>query len=243
MKKDDPKALLEALDGRLKRLGVECIDLYQMHMPPHNDRIEEYMRYMADALRAGKIRAVGVCNFNVEQIKRASKTLKSEGSSLTSAMVGYNVIRRYPETNGVFEICEKENISIIPYAPLAEGTLTGNYRDGKKVPIQYVITSYFGHLDLTKERNDRTSFVKRLFSKPKETDIKQMEPLMEIMENIATAHGKTIAQVAINWLITQERVKVVPIPGVRSVRQANDNAGALGWALTKEEREAMNFDK
>ena len=240
VKKDDPKALLEALDGSLKRLGVEWIDLYQMHMPPQNGRIEEYMRYMADALRAGKIRSVGVCNFNVEQIKRASKALKSEGYFLTSAMVGYNVIRRYPETNGVFDICEKENISVIPYAPLAEGTLTGKYRGGKKVPIQYAVTSYFGHLDVTKERNDGIPFMKRLFSKPRESDIKRMEPLMEVMESIAAAHGKTIAQVAINWLITQERVRVIPIPGVRSVKQANDNAGALGWALTKEERETIN---
>lgn len=240
VKKDDPKALLEALDGSLKRLGVECIDLYQMHMPPQNDQIEEYMRYMADALKAGKIRAVGVCNFNAEQIERASLALKSEGYFLTSAMVGYNVIRRYPETNGVFEICEKENISIIPYAPLAEGTLTGKYRGGKKVPVQYAVTSYFGHLDLTKERNDGIPFLKRLFSKPRESDIKRMEPLMKVMENIAAIHGKTIAQVAINWLITQERVKVVPIPGVRSVKQAKENAGALGWALTKEEREAIN---
>lgn len=240
VKKDDPRALLEALDGSLKRLDVECIDLYQMHMPPQNDRIEEYMRYMADALRAGKIRAAGVCNFNAEQIKRASKALKSEGYSLTSAMVGYNVIRRYPETNGVFSICEKENISIIPYAPLAEGTLTGKYRGGKKVPIQYAVTSYFGHLDLTKERNDEIPFIKRLFSKPRESDVKRMEPLMEVMENIAAAHGKTIAQVALNWLITQDRVKVVPIPGVRSAKQAKDNAGAMGWALTKREREVIN---
>jgi aryl-alcohol dehydrogenase-like predicted oxidoreductase len=56
VKKDDPKALLEALDGSLRRLGVDHIDLYQMHMPPENDRIEEYMRYMAEARKAGKIR-------------------------------------------------------------------------------------------------------------------------------------------------------------------------------------------
>lgn len=63
---------------------------------------------------------------------------------------------------------------------------------------------------------------------------------MEVMEKIAAAHEKTIAQVALNWLVTQERVKVVPIPGVRSVKQATDNAGALGWNLTEEERAAIN---
>lgn len=240
VKNDDPKAIMEALDGSLKRLGVDCIDLYQMHMPPQNDRIEEYMYYMAEAMKKGKIRSAGVCNFNAEQIKRASNALKKEGYSLTSAMVGYNIIRRYPETNGVFDICKKEGISVIPYAPLAEGTLTGKYRGGRNVPLKYALTSYWGHLDVTKERNDNVSFIKRFFSKPREADIKRMEPLMEVMEKIATAHEKTIAQVAINWLVTQEEVKVIPIPGVRSVKQAEDNAGALGWTMTREERMMIN---
>jgi aryl-alcohol dehydrogenase-like predicted oxidoreductase len=155
-------------------------------------------------------------------------------------MVGNNVIRRYPETNGVFDICEKEGISLIPYAPLAEGALTGKYRGGKKVPLKYAVTSYWGHLNITKERNDDMSLLKRIFSKPRESDIKRMEPLMQIMEEAANNHGKSLAQVAINWLITQERVNVVPIPGVRSVKQATDNAGAIGWTLTEEEREKIN---
>lgn len=93
---------------------------------------------------------------------------------------------------------------------------------------------------MTKERNDNVPFIKRFFSRPREADIKRMEPLMEVMEKIAAAHEKTIAQVAINWLITQEEVKVIPIPGVCSVKQAEDNAGALGWAMTREERMMIN---
>lgn len=238
--KNDPKALLEALDNSLERLGIDCIDLYQMHMPPQNDLIEDYMRNMAIAIRAGKIKSVGVCNFKPEQIKRASDTLKKEGYHLTSAMVGYNIIRRYPETNGIFDICKKENISVIPYAPLAEGTLTGKYRQGKKVPMKYKVTSYWGHLDFTNERNDNIPLLKRLFTTPRESDIKKMEPLMETMEEIANNHNKSIAQVALNWLICQDEVNVVPIPGIRSVKQAYDNAGALSFKLSEEEIKQIN---
>lgn len=240
VKINDTKALLEALDESLERLGVDCIDLYQIHMPPENDLIEEYMKNMSLALKQGKIKAVGVCNFNSAQIQRASDALKKEGYHLTSAMVGYNVIRRYPETNGVFDICKKENISIIPYAPLAEGTLTGKYRNGQKEPMKYKVTSYWGHLDLTKERNENIPFIKRLFSIPRECDIKKMEPLMEVMEDIGKKYNKTIAQVALNWLISQDEVNVVPIPGVRSIKQAIDNAGALNFTISKEERKLIN---
>lgn len=239
MDTDSPEAIWEALDGTLSRLGIASLDLYLMHTPPKNGKIAEYMRVMAEAVRQGKIKHIGVCNFAKEQIREAAEALVAEGLSLSAAMVGYNILRRYPETNGVFDVCKEYGITLIPYAPLAEGTLTGKYR-GKKVPLKYSVTSYFGHLDLTKERDDNIPFIKRLFSKPRECDIKKMEPLMCEMEQIAKAHGKTIAQVAINWLVTNPDVNVFPIPGMRKQSQAEDNFGAVEWALSPEEREIIN---
>ncbi len=239
---DAPEALMEALDASLKRLGRDSVELYQMHMPPRNGKIDAYMDVMAQAVREGKVRAVGVCNFSKEQIEEAASALEKHGVPLATAMVGYNILRRYPETNGVFEVCRRHGITVIPYAPLAEGTLTGKYRSGKPVPIQYAVTSYFGHLNITGERNDGTLFWQRVFSKPREVDIKRMEPLMKVMEEVARAHDKTIAQVALNWLLTTqeaEGVHVLPIPGTKSVRQAVDNAGAADWKMTAEERETI----
>lgn len=239
--KNDPDALMEALDGSLERLGVDCIDLYQIHMPPKNGKISEYMDVIADAVEKGKVRAVGVCNFSKVQIKEAYQALKKHNIPLATAMVGYNIIRRYPESNGIFDICRELGITLIPYAPLAEGTLTGKYRSGeKKVPMQYKVTSYFGHLDITKERNDHVPFVKRLFSQPREVDIKRMEPLMSVLDEIAGNHNKTIAQVALNWLLSAEDIHILPIPGTKSVKQADDNAGVTGWRLSKEERTKIN---
>ncbi len=237
--KYSPKALEEALDGSLKRLGVNSIDLYMIHVPPKKGNISDYMDVMANAVRLGKIRAIGVCNFSSKQIEEAYQTLKKHDIPLAVVMVGYNILRRYPETNGVFNVCKKYGISVIPYAQLAEGTLTGKYRN-KKVPFMYKMTSYFGHLDITKERNDNIPFLRRLFSCPRECDIKRMEPLMVELEKIAKAHNKSVAQVSLNWLLTNPEIDIIPIPGTRNVKQAESNIGAIDWDLSKEEREAIN---
>ncbi len=237
--KSSPKALEEALNGSLERLGVSCIDLYLIHVPPKKGNISDYMEIMAKAVHENKIKAIGVCNFSAKQIEEAEQTLEKYGLSLAVAMVGYNILRRYPETNGVFDVCGKYGISIIPYAPLAEGTLTGKYRN-EKVPFMYKMTSYFGHLNITKERNDHIPFIKRLLSCPRECDTKKMEPLMIELDKIAQEHNKTIAQVSINWLLTNPNVDVIPIPGMRNVKQVKDNVGAIDWELSKEEREIIN---
>lgn len=239
VKTDSPEAIHEALDRTLERLGMESLDLYLMHTPPKNGTVAAYMDVMAKELESGRIKAVGVCNHNSKQIAEAAEALQRNGYSLDAAMVGYNLLRRYPETNGVMDTCQKYNITLIPYAPLAEGTLTGKYR-GKKVPLSYFVTSYFGHLNLTKERDDEIPFIKRLFSKPRECDIKRMEPLMLVLEDIAKEHGKSIAQVSLNWLYTNPAVHVFPIPGTRNIKQAKSNLGAVDWALNENDRKRID---
>jgi aryl-alcohol dehydrogenase-like predicted oxidoreductase len=199
------------------------------------------MDVMAEAVKAGKVRAVGVCNFTASQLRTAHACLTQHGVPLATEMAGYSLLRRYPETNGVFATCRELNIALIPYAPLAEGILTGKYRNGeKKLPLGYRVAIYFGHLNIVKERDDSRSLIRRIFTKPRELNNKRLEPLFKVLDEIAKTHNKTLAQVAINWLLTTEEVCVIPIPGVRNLRQANDNMGALGWSLTKEERAFIN---
>lgn len=236
---DSPDALSEALSGTLTRLGLDSLDIYFMYTPPKSGNIADYMDVMAREVEKGRIKAVGVCNHNKNQMEAAANALEKHGLPLSAAMVGYNLLRRYPETNGVMDVCRKHNITLIPYAPLAEGTLTGKYRGGR-VPFQYFVTSYFGHLNLTKERDDNIPLIKRLFSKPRECNVRKMEPLMQMLEEIAKAHDKSIAQVSINWLATNPDVHVFPIPGTRNVRQAESNLGAVGWSLTMEERQMID---
>jgi aryl-alcohol dehydrogenase-like predicted oxidoreductase len=238
---NSPRALMEALDNSLERLGVDHIDLYQLHAPPSKNSINDYVEIMAEAVKMGKVRAVGVCNFSGKQIREAYTALAKYNIPLATAMVGYNLIRRWPETNGIFNICKELGVTLIPYAPLAEGILTGKYRLGnKKAPIGYVIATYFGHLNITKERTDNVPLIKRIFTRPKELNKKKMEILFQEMDNIANAYGKTLAQVAINWFISNEDINIIPIPGMKNIRQVNDNMGSLGWKLTKEERAALD---
>ncbi len=95
-------------------------------------------------------------------------------------------------------------------------------------------------MNLTKERDDNIPLIRRLFSKPRECNVRKMEPLMQTLEEIAKAHDKSIAQVSINWLATNPDVHVFPIPGTRNVRQAESNLGAVGWSLTMEERQMID---
>lgn len=180
------------MDRTLERLGMESLDLYLMHTPPKNGNIAAYMDVMAKELENGRIKAVGVCNHNSKQIAEAAEALQRHGYALDAAMVGYNLLRRYPETNGVIDICQKYNITLIPYASVGRGDTYWKYR-GRKVPLGYLVTSYFGHLNMTKERDDEIPLIKRLFSKPRECDVKQMEPLMLVLEDIAKEHEKYCA--------------------------------------------------
>ncbi len=237
--RNSPDAIWEALEGSLSRLGVTSIELYLIHTPPKNGNIKEYMDVLAKAQKLGKIKKIGVCNFSASQIEEAATELEKHGLSLSVSMVGYNIVRRYPETNGVFDVCKKHNVTLIPYAPLAEGVLTGKYRN-KKIPLKYFVASYFGHLNLTKERDDNVPLFKRIFSKPLECDTKKMEPIIAEMEKIGIYHNKTIAQVAINWLITTPDINVFPIPGTRNLKQAIDNIGAVDWTMSIEERDKIS---
>jgi aryl-alcohol dehydrogenase-like predicted oxidoreductase len=191
--KKSPRALMEALDGSLNRLGVDYIDLYQIHAPPSHNTIEDYMDIMAEVVKAGKVRAVGVCNFSASQLRKAHARLAHYGVPLATEMVGYNLLRRYPETSGVFQACRELNITLIPYSPLAEGILTGKYRSGKRLSLGYRAVIYFGHLNIVKEREDSTRLIRRLFTKPRELDNKKLEPLFKVLDEIAGAHNKTLA--------------------------------------------------
>ncbi len=121
------------------------------------------MEVMAEVVKAGKVRAVGVCNFSEARIREASAALAKYDIPLATAMVGYNLLRRWLETNGTFAACKELGVSVIPYASLAEGILTGKYRDkSRKVSFGYKAALYFGHLNITKDRDDDKSLLQRI---------------------------------------------------------------------------------
>jgi aryl-alcohol dehydrogenase-like predicted oxidoreductase len=205
--------LRRALRGSLRRLGRARVDLYQTHWPFGPGAIETWMEAMADAASDGLIRAVGVSNYNVEQTKRAYEALSKRGLALASNQIEYSLLRRSPERSGLLKLCRDLGVTVIAYSPLAKGVLSGKYTPDHPPP------------GLRRRRYDR----ERLAA---------AQPLLGLMKEIGQAHGgKTPSQVALNWLIVKG---ALPIPGAKNVKQAQDNAGAMGWRLTEAETAALD---
>lgn len=207
------KALPQALDATLARLGVERLDLYQIHFPVPWMRVNPLMDALAAAVRMGKVRAVGVSNFPAKLLRQAHARLATHGVPLASNQVQYSLLHRTPETNGVLDACRELNVALIAYSPLAQGVLTTRYATGK----------------LEKPAGPR-----RFLPRHSERGREQVRPVLDTLARIAAMHGKTVEQVALNWLISRDN-HIIPIPGAKRAAQAEANAGTLGWRLTADE--------
>src|SRR5918993_1685612 len=212
------RSLLKAVDKSLERLGIETIDLYQIHFPNPIFGINSLMEALAETVKAGKVRRVGVSNYSAEQMRRAHERLASHGVPLASNQVEYSLLQRAPETNGVLEACRDLGVTLIAYSPIAKGLLTGKYGPGDGRP---------------------SGLVRRMGRTFGEQNLKKVEPVVNILREIGEAHNKQPAQVALNWLITQKHT--FPIPGAKNERQARENAGALGWQMAAEEAEKLDL--
>lgn len=200
-------ALPKALARSLERLGLPAIDLYQMHWPFPPVSIETWMEAMADVYHRGLVRAVGVSNYSVEQMRRAHAALARQSVPLASNQLKLSLLDREPLTNGLLDACRDLGITLIAYGPLAKGVLSGKYSADHRPP------GWRGR-----------RFRREVFAK--------IELLLRLQREIAGTHGKTPAQVAINWCIAKG---TLPIPGAKTGAQARENAGALGWSLTPDE--------
>jgi aryl-alcohol dehydrogenase-like predicted oxidoreductase len=212
------RALLKAVDKSLERLGIETIDLYQIHFPNPIFKIDSLMDALAETVKAGKVRRVGISNYSAEQMKQAHDRLASQEVSLASNQVEYSLLQRTPETNGVLEASRDLGVTLIAYSPIAKGLLTGKYGPGGDRPV---------------------GLVRRMGRAFGEQNLKKIEPVLNILREIGEVHNKQPAQVALNWLITQR--STFPIPGAKNELQARQNAGALGWEMTGEEAEKLEL--
>jgi aryl-alcohol dehydrogenase-like predicted oxidoreductase len=206
-------ALRGALQASLKRLGLPRVDLYQMHWPAPVVKVEDWMDAMASVARAGLTRAIGVSNYSAEQTRRAADRLSKYNLPLASNQIEYSLLQREPERNGVLAACRELGVTVIAYSPIAKGVLSGKYTPEHVPPG-------------VRGRQYNRAYLSRI------------QPLIGLIKEIGSAHGgRTPTQVALNWLICQG---TLPIPGAKTLRQAQDNAGALGWRLTQAEIQALN---
>jgi aryl-alcohol dehydrogenase-like predicted oxidoreductase len=206
------EALTRALKKSLKRLQLSQVDLYQIHMPFGPWSKPEYVSALADAVNAGLTRAVGVSNFNTEKTKLVNETLQTAGVPLASNQVEFSLFDRRIEKSGLLDYCLENDITVIAYSPLAKGMVTSKYGPDNPPPGPR----------------------KRMY--PPEL-LHRAQPLINLLKETGAAHGKTPAQVALNWTICKG---TVPIPGAKNADQAAENLGAMGWRLTPEEMTALD---
>lgn len=205
-----PDDVVRACQGSLKRLGIREIDLYQVHWPDPWEQVplSRTMRALEKLHKDGWIRAIGVSNFAVRDLDEARSDLSAV--DIASNQVRYNLLHREIEAE-VLPYCNREKITTLAYSPLAQGVLAGRY----------------GPLNAPSDAVRKQS---RFF---REDNLKEAEHLLVVLRRIATAHRRTVAQVALNWL-NRDPI-VVPIPGAKRPSQAEENAGAAGWRLSEEE--------
>jgi len=201
----------QELEMTLARLGRSSVDLYQHHFPNRRVSIPTLMNFVADAVEAGKVKAVGVSNYSAEQMREANAALAKRGIPLASNQVEYSLLKRQPETNGVLDACRELGVTLIAYSPLAGGLLTGKYS----------------------AQNRPGGLFRRILPRYSRKALEAIQPVLAVLRSISEAHSRTPSQVALRWLI--ENPVVLPIPGAKNGKQAMDNVAALAFSLTAEE--------
>lgn len=213
------KHLAEALEASLKRLGVEQIDLYQMHAWDALTPIEETLRFLDDAVSAGKIAYYGFSNFLGWQLTKAVWIAKAQGfAPPVTLQPQYNLLVRDIE-HEIVPACQDAGMGLLPWSPLGGGWLSGKYkRDQMPTGATRLGENPKRGMEAFEARNAKS----------------RTWEIIGAVEDIAKAHGVSMAQVALAWTAAQPAVTSV-ILGARTSEQLLDNLGSAGLALTAEE--------
>lgn len=208
----------KTIADRLRYLDGYTISNYMIHQPWSFSTPEAEMDAMADLVEAGKIKSVGVSNFNADRMRRAHDALAKRGLPLVLNQMRYSLIHREIETDGTLEVAKELGITIVAYTPLGSGILTGKYHQNPEL-IQHKNAYYRGTL---------------------KRELELTRPLISLMEEIAANHNATLAQVALNWVIHFNGECVVTIPGATKVRQAEESAAAMNFVLSADELSCLD---
>jgi len=203
-----PEYVRAACDASLKRLGVDYIDLYYQHRIDPETPIEETVGAMADLVKAGKVRWIGLSEAGASTLERAHAV-----HPITALQTEYSLWTRDVDENGIMATCERLGIGFVPYSPLGRGFLTGAIR----TPEDFAEDDY---------RRTNPRFMGENFAR----NLK----LVDAVRELASAKGCTPAQLALAWVLARGE-HVVPIPGTRRVANLDDNLGALDVKLTAQD--------
>ncbi|MBF7980093.1 MULTISPECIES: aldo/keto reductase [Rahnella] len=204
-------SILQSIDDSLRRLGIEYVDLLQIHRWDYETPIEETLETLNDVVKAGKARFIGASSMHAHQFKQALDVSAQNGwASFVSMQDQYNLIQR-EEENEMYPLCLEKGIAVLPWSPLARGKLTRPWGE-------------------TTARSVSDSFAKTLYDATDEADGKIAEHVGKIAED----HGVPQAQIALAWILSKQ-VVTAPIIGASRPAHLTDAIGALDVTLSAEE--------
>ena len=204
-------SLLRSARASLDRLGTDSIDLYQIHGPISLRSHSAMADALATAHAAGLIKAIGVSNYSVKETRSIDAALRRRGLRLATNQIEFSLLRTRPEKVGLLECCRELGVVPLAYSPIGQGRLTGKYSAHNPPPKSRDFSAH---------------------------PMAEVDKVVDVLRRIGTAHGdRTPSQVALAWIIAKG---VIPIPGAKSRKQAEDNAGALGWRM--EDAELAQLD-
>ncbi|CAM3075973.1 aldo/keto reductase [Pseudomonas floridensis] len=222
LRSDDPHArgvdgrpdyIRQAIEGSLKRLNTDYLDLYYQHRIDPNVPIEDTIGAMAELVQAGKVRHIGICEASASTIERAHKV-----HPLAAVQSEYSLWSRDPEHDGVLANCRRLGIAFVAYSPLGRGFLTGELR----TPDDFAENDYRRFSPRFQGENFNRNLV-----------------LVEKVKTLAAAKGVTASQLALAWVLAQGD-DIIPIPGTKQRKYLESNVAAVSLSLSEGELAQLN---
>lgn len=207
-----PEYVKEACDASLKRLGIDVIDLYYQHRVDRNTPIEDTVGAMAELVKEGKVKYLGLSEASPGTLRRADKIHK-----ITALQTEYSLWTRDPEDE-ILDACKEINTSFVAYSPLGRGFLTGSFKTTKDIP----------------EGDNRINHPRF-----QEENISHNFEIVQRVQKLAKEKGCTPGQLALAWVLAQ-RDFIVPIPGTKKIKYLEENAGASQLKLSFNDLEMLN---
>ncbi|MBW3588414.1 MAG: aldo/keto reductase [Actinobacteria bacterium] len=212
--------IVQAIEGSLKRLGTDRIDLYQLHLPAGDVPFDETLEALNDLVEQGKVLEIGCSNFSGDQIDETMKISANKGwAAWVTAQNHYNLLHREVETD-VLPACERNGLKMLPYFPLASGLLTGKYQRGEEPPAGT-------RLAAAPENRRASIFTDRNFD------------IVDQLSAFAEQRGHSLLDLAISWLAARPTVASV-IAGATKPEQVAANVAAVTWTLEQKEIEEID---
>ncbi|MYM19061.1 aldo/keto reductase [Brevibacterium sp. 5221] len=206
------KHILESIDGSLRRLGTDYVDLYQAHRYDVETPLEETMQAFADVVRAGKALYIGVSEWTADQIREGHRLAQELGIQLISSQPQYNMLWRVIEAE-VVPASKELGVSQIVWSPMAQGVLTGKYKPGQPLPQGSRATDSTGG----------DNAIKRYLDDETLTQVQKLQPIADDL-------GLTMGQLAIAWVLANDNVSAALV-GASRPEQIESNAKAAGVKL------------